>query len=175
MSEGSKLYPTAVVDNPSTGDKAGNSGDICQNPEQKCTPPTREPSCSSSSSSPTISPSSQQDRISYKLGDLGHVAQIHETNADLLTPPEEGDCRYMAPEMLLHEVDREKLPKADVFSLGLTLFECATLERLPKNSMENELYVQVREGSIPTLPRYSKEFNQLIKVRLLQVNALGIF
>ena len=49
---------------------------------------------------------STNERIGYKLGDLGHVAQIH---GDYI--PEEGDCRYMAPELLLHDVDRERLPK----------------------------------------------------------------
>merc|ERR1719445_720725 len=43
----------------------------------------------SNSSSPV------DDRVSYKIGDLGHVAQVHGDSI-----PEEGDCRYMAPELL---------------------------------------------------------------------------
>jgi serine/threonine protein kinase len=100
------------------------------------------------------------ERVSYKIGDLGHVAP---TTCEYV--PEEGDCRYMAPELLLHTVDREKLPKADVFSLGLTLFECATLTEMPKNSMEDPMFERLQEGRLPYLPRYSKEFNALLKVR----------
>ena len=42
----------------------------------------------------------------------------------------------MAPELLAHNVDSE-LTKADTFSLGMTLFECASLLELPRNSMED--------------------------------------
>ena len=49
---------------------------------------------------------------------------------------QEGDCRYMAPELLAHNVDSD-LTKADTFSLGMTLFECASLLELPRNSMED--------------------------------------
>ncbi len=112
------------------------------------------------SSSDTGSPS--VDRVSYKIGDLGHVVMIY---GEYL--PEEGDCRYMAPELLLHDVNRDNLTKADIFSLGLTLYECATLKPLPKNSMEDPLYEKIREGNIPPVPGYSKEFNQLVRVSLL--------
>lgn len=115
------------------------------------------------SSSDTGSPS--VDRVSYKIGDLGHVVMIH---GEYL--PEEGDCRYMAPELLLHDVNRDNLTKADIFSLGLTLYECATLKPLPKNSMEDPLYEKIREGNIPPVPGYSKEFNQLVRVSLLKTN-----
>ena len=42
----------------------------------------------------------------------------------------------MAPELLAHNVDSD-LTKADTFSLGMTLFECASLLELPRNSMED--------------------------------------
>ena len=47
----------------------------------------------------------------------------------------EGDSRYMAPE-LLNDIDNHKLydlTKADVFSLGLTIYELIINELLPKN------------------------------------------
>lgn len=106
-------------------------------------------------------PLTDHDKVSYKIGDLGHVAQI---KGDYI--PEEGDCRYFAPELLSHEVDFEKLPKADIFSLGLTLFECATLINLPKNSEDDPVYQKIRSGQVPHIPGYSKEFNQLVKVSL---------
>ena len=100
-------------------------------------------------------------RISYKIGDLGHIALIHGDHI-----PEEGDCRYMAPELLAYDVNREKLPKADIFSLGLTLYEAASLQDLPKNSLEDPMYECFKGGNLPFLEGYSKEFNQLLKVNL---------
>ncbi len=100
--------------------------------------------------------------VSYKIGDLGHVASL--VSSDFF--PEEGDCRYMAPELMLHEVNRERLPKADVFSLALTLYECATLADMPKNSNDNaELYLALRNGSAPGLEKRSKNFQSLFKVK----------
>lgn len=106
----------------------------------------------SNSSSPV------DDRVSYKIGDLGHVAQVHGDSI-----PEEGDCRYMAPELLEMHIDREMLAKADIFSLGLTLFEAASLKDLPKNSLEDQEYEKLKAGQLPYLDGYSKDFNNLLK------------
>ena len=97
--------------------------------------------------------------MSYKIGDLGHVAPIHGDSI-----PEEGDCRYMAPELLEHDINRELLTKADIFSLGLTLFEAASLRELPKNSLEDVEYEKLKSGQLPYLDGYSKDFNNLLKV-----------
>eukprot|EP00096_Caligus_rogercresseyi_P001014 TRINITY_DN115_c2_g1_i4.p1 TRINITY_DN115_c2_g1~~TRINITY_DN115_c2_g1_i4.p1 ORF type:complete len:700 (+),score=275.41 TRINITY_DN115_c2_g1_i4:2145-4244(+) len=98
-------------------------------------------------------------RLTYKIGDLGNIAQIH---GDYI--PEEGDCRYMAPELLAIDVDRSKLPKADVFSLGLSLYAMASLQDIPKNSMDDSvMYDQIKRGELPYLDAYSKEFNQVLR------------
>jgi len=99
------------------------------------------------------------ERISYKLGDLGHVAPLYGNHV-----PEEGDCRYMAPELLTDDINREKLTKADIFSLGLTLYEAASLQEIPKNSFDDLMYERLKAGDLPFIEGFSKEFNQLLKV-----------
>ena len=67
--------------------------------------------------------------VSYKIGDLGHVASA----VDDQDAVEEGDCRYMAPELLsMNGVPAPQLPKADIFSTGLTIYEAASLAILPR-------------------------------------------
>lgn len=104
----------------------------------------------------------ESDKITYKIADLGHVVPVEGGDFS----PEEGDCRYMAPELLEMEVERSpKLTKADIFSLGLTMYEAASLQRPPKNSsdMENgHEYGNIRKGKLRYLKDYSKEFNAML-------------
>merc|ERR1712142_382124 len=94
----------------------------------------------------------------FKIGDLGHVTSIKSDST-----PTEGDCRYMAPEfMQMDSPEKELLPKADIFSTGLTVFEAASLMHLPKNSEENSIYEQLKNGILPQLTRYSVKFHQLL-------------
>ena len=100
------------------------------------------------------------NNVDYKIGDLGHVAHVYTDNINL--DPEEGDCRYMAPEFLQMDVNPKYLFKADIFSLGLTLYEAASLNPLPKNSYDDASYHDFREGRLPYLSRYSQKFNDLL-------------
>jgi len=104
----------------------------------------------------------------YKIGDLGHVSSLYE--GDLT--PEEGDCRYMAPELLLMDVNRSQLHKADIFSLGLSLYEAASLKNLPKNSFDDLEYEEIREGKLPYLDQYSRAFNSLLSIMVNPVHTL---
>ena len=99
-----------------------------------------------------------EDEYKYKLGDLGHVTQMHGGSLS----PEEGDCRYMAPEFLLMDMDQAQLQKADIFSLGLTLYEAASLKILPKNSLEDEEYIRLKAGQLPYLPVFSQQLNSIL-------------
>ena len=98
----------------------------------------------------------------YSLGDLGNVASIGGRQG-----VEEGDCRYMAQELLQEPVDTELLASADIFSLGLSLWEAAGLAELPRNSQETELnhqmYESLKQGELPGLEHYSEGFNSLLK------------
>ena len=71
---------------------------------------------------------------------------------------EEGDCRYMARELL--NDDFSALDKVDIFALGLTLLEAATGVDLPRNGT---LWHEIRDGRIPNIPNFSMDFNDLLR------------
>ncbi|KAG5177896.1 kinase-like domain-containing protein [Tribonema minus] len=83
-----------------------------------------------------------------KVGDFG-VATASTAGSDsgggggsgAAALAEEGDARYMAPELL---ASAERLPSADMFSLGITLYELATALQLPERG---ELWHALRGGS----------------------------
>lgn len=60
--------------------------------------------------------------VLLRSGDFGHVTSVNV--GDL----EEGDCRYLPKEILTE--DRTNLAKADIFSLGLIIFEVVSLALL---------------------------------------------
>lgn len=93
------------------------------------------------------------DQVTYKIGDLGHVTSVNDPQV------EEGDCRYLPAEILSE--DFTHLCQADIFALGITLYEAGGGGALPKNG---DRWHELRNGNVPDLPRLSREFNDLIKV-----------
>ncbi|XP_033628353.1 membrane-associated tyrosine- and threonine-specific cdc2-inhibitory kinase-like [Asterias rubens] len=74
-----------------------------------------------------------------KLGDFGLTIQLGKND---LTEAQEGDPRYLAPELLQGKFGKH----ADVFSIGITILELACDLDLPQNG---QLWHQLRHGDIP--------------------------
>ena len=74
----------------------------------------------------------------YKLGDFGLAKSLANPQN-----VEEGDQRYMAKELLDHCDD---LSKADIFSLGLTVYSLLSGVELPR---DGPLWHDLRSGRVP--------------------------
>jgi serine/threonine protein kinase len=104
--------------------------------------------------------------IIYKLTDLGHVSQISLSSIE-----EDGDSRYLALEALQKSHSKQiNLAKCDIFSLGLTLYVCATNDELPKQGNE---WQQLRLNIIQNLHSIShctSQFNELLLGRMCHLD-----
>lgn len=82
----------------------------------------------------------KQNKAVYKLGDFGQARL-----PDHWTDGSEGDSQYVAPEVISHvKGGTDPTAAADVFSLGLLMFELSSRYTLPKNG---ELWHDLRSGS----------------------------
>lgn len=97
----------------------------------------------------------------YKIGDLGVARPLSWRSRQV----DEGDGRYLAKELLADEIGH--LTKADIFSLGISLYELARGRRLPTTGEE---YAALRRGDIPDLPTLSPRFNTVL-LRMMHVRS----
>jgi len=97
-----------------------------------------------------------EDKPTFKIGDLGLAASSLETSLKEVT---EGDSRYLAKELLSTEHVNIDLTKADMFSLGATIYECAIGKPLPNNGNE---WHEIRKGNLSLAPHFSPTFKSLL-------------
>ncbi|KJH51886.1 kinase domain protein [Dictyocaulus viviparus] len=90
-----------------------------------------------------------------KLGDFGLIFDLKN---DTAYTPEEGDAKYLAPEVL----NSCPTKAADVFSIGITILEVTTDIDLPSRG---DTWHQIRSGNIPDrfFKGVSKDLTRLIK------------
>lgn len=96
----------------------------------------------------------------WKLGDLGHCTELSPTTGMPLSEVLDGDFTYMATEVVNDDYDF--LKKADVFSLGLSLYEwfLPSGQRLPAKGEE---WTQLRQGQLPHACHMSPAFAQMVR------------
>lgn len=97
----------------------------------------------------------------FKLADLG-MARI---TTNLIDEIPEGDCRYLACEVL-EEADSARVPdltKADIFSLGASMLELMTGQSLPKNGPE---WHDIRNGNVQVPAGFSYKLRKYIQLML---------
>ena len=109
---------------------------------------------------------SGDQQIVYKLTDLGHVSQISSCSID-----EDGDSRYLALEAIeKYNSKKLNLDKCDVFSLGLTLYVCATNYNLPKQGNEwRQLRLNISQYLNP-MKQCHKQLNDLLLQRMCHID-----
>ncbi|KAF6266132.1 wee1 kinase-like protein [Scenedesmus sp. NREL 46B-D3] len=88
----------------------------------------------------------------FKLGDFG-LATLKGGHWRV----QEGDSRYLPMELLNN--DTKHLDKADIFALGLTLYELSTGKPLPSNGTR---YHQLRDGKPGLLPTGTTSYQKLL-------------
>lgn len=94
----------------------------------------------------------------FKIGDLGLVTHASRAKQVL-----EGDCRYLARELLNEDIEKD-LTKADVYALGMTLVEVMSGGHpLPKQDEEWRRLRDDPDRALMLDDRYSDELRGLVR------------
>lgn len=95
----------------------------------------------------------------FKIADLGLARLVTKLEGDV----PEGDSRYLAPELLNDDPTAlvPDLTKADVFSLGVMMYELMRGRQLPSRGHE---WLAIRQGQVDVgeIAAYSKELRELV-------------
>ena len=95
------------------------------------------------------------------LGDFGSAVRLEAQSGKTEASVREGDARYVPLELL--NSDFSNLDKADVFSLGIMMYELASGCELPR---DGQAYQDLRRGKVPLLPTATSSFMRLIRLLL---------
>lgn len=96
----------------------------------------------------------------YKLGDFGQTKLNYRIKED---GTKEGDLRYMAPELLDQFIDEDSIPdlsKADIFSLGASIYELMIGEELAKNGSK---WQAIRYETEHLFKSFNSNFSESLK------------
>ncbi len=94
---------------------------------------------------------------SYTLGDLGTACALRNAGTGPANVTE-GDARYVPAEVLNGFYGA--LDRADVFALGVSAYELARGEPLPR---EGDAYAALRQGEVPDVPGLPEALQQLMR------------
>lgn len=104
--------------------------------------------------------------VAVKLGDFGLATPLSSSSSAVALSPDEGDCRYLAPELLEPSSSSSSsknyldLAAADAFALGASLYELASGSPLPSGG---PLWHNLRNGRLALLPATSASFQRLLR------------
>lgn len=95
----------------------------------------------------------------YKIADLGLSKIVKSSPEDNVS---EGDSRYQAPELLRTGNEIPDLTKADIFSLGVTIYELMTGSELTRNGQD---WRDIRRGNLNKLDHtpYSNSLKSIVQ------------
>jgi wee1-like protein kinase len=100
--------------------------------------------------------------VCYKIGDLGHVSPTTAKSWN------DGDCRYMSRELIEPRGQARDIRKADIFALGLSAYEAASLVDLPQNG---PYWHSIRSDGVQIVEKLSEELSDLISTMIQENSA----